>query len=78
MGWTEFRNLLKTLPEHEVYFVIEELGMLLVKTDLAIIGKQLEVDKEVKKKINQTEDLLNFAILETKRFGVDDLPIDTD
>lgn len=73
MGYTDFQRTIKTLPDYEVYFIIEEFGTLIAKLDAAIRCKMVVLTNKIQKQIEDADYMINLAVQETRRFGVDDL-----
>ena len=74
-SFTEFQNKIKSLPEYEIYFIIEEFGILLAKIDAATKAHMVPRTLKIQQQVDETDYMTNLAVQETKRFGVDDLHI---
>ena len=72
---SEFKQSLKEKKEFEVFFVINEFEKLLIQIEQILENEKLKVDTYHKNMIQDLEKLVPLAVIETKRFGVDDLVI---
>ncbi len=75
MDFNNFKKTIEHLPEYEIYFIIEEYGMTVIKLEEAIKHKMVDLTEDIKQKLIDADKIINMAVQETVKFGVDDFII---